>query len=102
MPPKSGKTMKKADSAKKVPEPEVLFAFCFLCASAYPVLLLTSTFVMLIAQVSSEGEDAPAPTKAIKKKVVKGSGRGRPGKDGKKKSKRKESYGIYIYKVNFV
>merc|ERR1712071_190790 len=79
MPPKSGKTMKKADStkkaasAKKVPEPEV----------------------------SSEGEDAPAPAtaKATKKKVAKGAGRGRPGKDGKKKSKRKESYGIYIYKV---
>ena len=50
-------------------------------------------------KVSSGGEDAPATAKATKKKVVKGAGRGRTGKDGKKKSKRKESYGIYIYKV---
>ena len=50
-------------------------------------------------QVSSGGEDVPATVKTTKKKVAKGAGRGRTGKDGKKKSKRKESYGIYIYKV---
>ena len=54
---------------------------------------------LICPQASSGGEDAPVTVKVAKKKAVKGAGRGRAGKDGKKKSKRKESYGIYIYKV---
>merc|ERR1712071_617051 len=71
MPPKSGKTMKKVESAKKAPESE-----------------------------ASSGEEAPAAAAAAKASK---KGRGRPKgagvKDGKRKKKRTESYGIYIYKV---
>merc|ERR1712071_438716 len=70
MPPKSGKTMKKADSAKKAPESE-----------------------------ASSGEEAPAAAAAKASKKGRGRPKGSGVKDGKRKKKRTESYGIYIYKV---
>merc|ERR1712071_429130 len=73
MPPKSGKTMKKADSAKKAPPPE--------------------------SEASSGGEEAPAPAAANASKKGRGRPKGAGVKDGKRKKKRTESYGIYIYKV---